>query len=613
MLMPSIFYIDAPTGTFADQLRAAGAAEVIRVWQEQVGKPGRVILEHIDSAYRIKAATILTEGDIANVTPFVAGHGIPLGSKRQQAKALEVGRDLGKFFDYEEEVARRDAWRTALQNMDPQTRKRYLNNPNSSEFEGLPGQPSPDLNLYIAINHFKSASNYNDLLATWLADNDADAFREHLRLFVATFSQTPNVPLASKDDVTQVQMVNPGSGKGVYSVKADALRSGNLSGHWLDEYLKFVGFFTTATPILLQGSKDRKTYVLRPHSIEVQFLAQVMRDFRGPLGFSGGSSLKADIMASLQFTAMFIEYVGRLLHQPDAKNIFDLLVGKRVVDIAEGFDVGFYKDMGSAYATMNLSTINFPNWLEPINTEGEAQKAGGVLKEHIDVIRSIRTRKGDERSDEIDLLQRYREFLSGRDPLLFFDFAAHFGGYALGHMHDNIYIARFTTHGMENLIAMTDGGNALKLTPIVTSSGFKEIAAAIRRATVIAQRLATPRSGYPYEVRYGLGQELLRAAMYPETFIAELSTFIQSYNAESARIDERIAKGTLTNLPQYRRARVTTSAIDEIVRLIDAYPSGVVCKLLIAYGYARDPRAPDDTESKSTEDQSGNDISAIDK
>ncbi|MGH2502228.1 MAG: hypothetical protein ACRDID_06900, partial [Ktedonobacterales bacterium] len=110
-----------------------------------------------------------------------------------------------------------------------------------------------------------------------------------------------------------------------------------------------------------------------------------------------------------------------------------------------------------------------------------------------------------------------------------------------------------------------------------------------------AQYRSTRDRGYPYDVRYGLGQELLRAASYPQEFLATLGAFIQSYNAESARIDERMQKGSLKG--PYGRARVRTDELDEIVRLIDQYGgnSELICKLLVAYGYARDPRATDES------------------
>jgi len=128
------------------------------------------------------------------------------------------------------------------------------------------------------------------------------------------------------------------------------------------------------------------------------------------------------------------------------------------------------------------------------------------------------------------------------------------------------------------------------LTPVVHNEGFREIATAIRQATVLAQYHAARQSGYPYEVRYGLGQDLLRAAAYPTDFLAALSAFIQSYNAENARIDERITKGSLHSS---RRSSVRTDHISAVVELVDQYGSEVICKMLVAYGYARDPRSPD--------------------
>ena len=93
-------------------------------------------------------------------------------------------------------------------------------------------------------------------------------------------------------------------------------------------------------------------------------------------------------------------------------------------------------------------------------------------------------------------------------------------------------------------------------------------------------------------MRYGLGQELLRSAAYPQDFLGALGVFVQAYTAENARIDERIAKKSLHDLrlnpPRQRSAR---QHLDQIVALVDTYGSELICKMLVAYGYARDARA----------------------
>lgn len=87
-------------------------------------------------------------------------------------------------------------------------------------------------------------------------------------------------------------------------------------------------------------------------------------------------------------------------------------------------------------------------------------------------------------------------------------------------------------------------------------------------------------------MRYGLGQELARKARYRQEFIAALSDFLHKYNAENAQV-------MATRPKPYRRA-IQTSDIDEIVQLIDEYGSETVANMLIAYGYARASRDPQD-------------------
>src|SRR5260370_13993684 len=120
-----------------------------------------------------------------------------------------------------------------------------------------------------------------------------------------------------------------------------------------------------------------------------------------------------------------------------------------------------------------------------------------------------------------------------------------------------------------------------------------------------------------YEVRYGLGQELMREAHYPDKFSAALSRFLHQYNAETAREEEKLANKLKRALvPEDRRKNkmrgsVAYTDIDAIVHLIDDFGSEQVCSLLVAYGYARDPHKEslegsaddlvDDTELHSTD------------
>ncbi len=604
--MPQRFFSDNDTGTPADVLKAVGLAEVLQSWLTALGRDDRrVTLQDCGSYYQITLPSAIEQGDIERIEkPFAAGRGKPLVKKSKG----KDGDSVMEGFDYEAEQARRTLYFELRKKLSPADLKRFQRDPEAEEFAHIQANaPHPDLSLYICLNHFKVADAYNGLCKQWLGDS-IGAFRTNLTLLLEMFSSHPNQGNAAsahwdtlakqkqvtgKGTVTLLQVVNPASGKGGNTPKANGLGMGNLDGFWLIEYLKFVGFFTIATPLMIQKSKDRKTYVLHPTRADLSSLREVLERFRA--SFYSSTAVKLDILAALQFTQTLVQRIQQAIERQQFDDPFLALFGDapKITDIGRGFDIAFYKDMGSAYATMNLSTINLPDWLERIASIEAAQGTLAALKEQIDVVRSIKSTKEDEGSEELELLRRYRDFLSGHDSERFFDFAARYGDYSLAKRHRNQWTAQLTTQGMEQLMA--NSKERLKLSPILQNEGFRAIAAAIRRATVIAQYQAARESGYPYEVRYGLGKELLRAAAYPEEFISALSEFLQSYNEENGRIRERMMKGSLSQALRNRRSDVTREHIDEIVKLVDEYGSSeLICKMLVAYGYARDPHTPED-------------------
>jgi hypothetical protein len=612
--MSAVFFSDNDTNTPADALKAIGLAEVLHAWLEKLERDDlSVTITDRGGYYEIRLPSPLEREDIEQIHgPFAVGRGKKLGKKsaeKKSAQADAMTRTIEGFvFDYDEQRAKADNYFQQYRKLSQADQRSFRSHP--EEFPDIQ-PPDPDLSLYGCLNHFKVADAYNTLCQQWQAQDKA-AFQANLLLVLETFARSPNgAPPAQRQgqQVTLLQVVNPVSGKGGNSSKASALGIGNLKGFWLTEYLKFVGFFTIAAPLMVQKSKDRKTYVLRPVTIELSALRDVMQSFRA--SFYSSTAVKMDILAALQFTRELVQYIKRHLEAREkTDSMLALFRGQpRVTDIGRGFDITFYKDMGSAYATMNLATINLPGWLGPISL-ASAQQTLDALSEHMLVVRSIRTAKEDEGSEELDLLRRYRDFLSGHDPERFFDFAAHYGDYYLAKRMRNQRVAQFTTEGIKTLMAQTR--EHLKFSLILENEGFKAIAAAIRQATVIAQRRAASGEGYPFEVRYGLGQQLLRAATYPEEFIGALSEFLHAYNAENARIAERVAKRTLPNISRNRRAAIQIEHIKQIVRLIDEYESSeLICKMLVAYGYARDPYLPEDKAATPAEEDLIEDSPAV--
>ncbi len=617
----SVYYVDKSTGTAADTLLMAGFATMLDQVHYATGHgTPELVIEDSGPYWQIRAGVDLTDDDLERLAPFEL---LRLLITPTQRKALG---EHASGFDYEQQQQQRTRYfelRAALPD-----KYRLPGTNMSSDDPGLQMQldrvaaarPSPELPLFAAINQMKAATSYNDLVQRWqklLAD--VTVFRAHVRLLLRLFRTTPNptdevLPEFAalteqrglgKPDATLLQITNPTTGKGLNRAKADGLTLGGISGFWLFELLKFVGFFAVALPQRIQDSDDRKTYVLRVQEVSYHHLQQIMPEFREVLWQN--SPVKLDILAALYLARLLIEK-----HRDAFKQIADAQRRRHrrhrhsqplLIDLIQGLDVVFYKSLGSAVATMNLSFVALPDWLPLPDTLDEAQRyiarepRPGLLTEHIAIISRLEENKGDEEA----LVQYYRDFLSSRDPLLsaFFAFCRGYASLAMRHLARNEYVPLFSTENLEVLMTARDTQHPQEppLTPILQREGLRNIARAIRESTIRAQYRVAQENDRRYEIAYGLGQELARSLNQRGQFIATLMDFVRRYNAETAREEEKVARdhgGKIT--PEVRRANrlrrlVTTEDVEDLVAVIDEYDHKVVGNLLLAYGYAFDSAA----------------------
>jgi hypothetical protein len=290
---------------------------------------------------------------------------------------------------------------------------------------------------------------------------------------------------------------------------------------------------------------------------------------------SNETSVKQDIVAVLRYGITLLEHM--LEDEDDELASF----GSRLSDLVQGLAVATYQLLSrNSYTTMNISYLGLPDWLPQISHPGDAQRCAEMLREHQQRIMAI----NEEESEGLHLLSQYRDFLSSNEMQPFFAFCTGYSSYLLRSIERKRWMVQpFSTSNMEALLTMSDK----KYKPILENDGFRHIATAIRRSTLslVYQEPGKRR----YDVRYGLGQELQRQARYDDEFLRALGDFVQSYNDETLRVHER----TKGKDPSTRRALVTTHDLEDIVALVDEYGARTICNLLIAYGYAREPRETD--------------------
>lgn len=595
------YYVEKRSGSFADNLVAFGLAYVLHGIAD--GR-ARVTIEDAGPHFTVSCEPPLQEDWVTN-SKFFTGAFMLITLDRKSNQKLIKGTDIrladvaampGIAPDYEqakEDNARYREWRKSVgnqwQHMPP------------------PVEPHPDWELFRAINPSALQAN-NSAAAEWWRGQKI--FAELLKTVLTYASRLPNDEVGAathwvavckqhnispKKEITASQLTNPTQGKGISTTKAVFASPSNLKQFWLIEYLKWVGLRWAGFTRLIKDSKDRKVYVLAPHHLDWEHHLGILEQFR-KLMVGSGSAIQLDALMALRYTKALLEYA----HVSNNLDLFALLFGsgQGIHKTVSGLDSAYYKDLGQSVTMMNIARIGLPMWVQP-QQPADIVRYQAVLDEHIRIVRNLDERRGEQ----YELLRRYRDFLSASDVQALLDFTDAYAGFVI--QRDKL-APQLTVQHLEVIMSSL----APPLSKITQSRGFRNLAYAIRMATVEAHRRNLKRNegkyDVSYEVRYGLGQELLRKAAYRNEFIIALSEFIHDYNAENARKRERYERESGGTRPRGARSDVSMQDIDELLALMDEYGDPqMIASLLVAYGYAsayqRDETyaGADETESES--------------
>lgn len=582
----TIYYVDKTTDTFADTLLAYGITATLDRLLRDNRRPATVRVRDAGSVFAIMSVMDIQPG-FENVDwycdlPFII----------TKSKKTPDGW-LGPSVQYDAERDRNTAYFEARKQLPAEARRPGAtpdSSPALAAFLAME-RPREDWQVIAQVNQMGAISAYAQVLEAWWECQRC--FPDILRLLLTYFAATPNdeiqarlawKELAAKYDlktgetVTPVQVLNPAMGKGINRTKADgANRLGNPDSFWPLEFLKFWGMRIAGTPRIVQatqsggrGPRDRKTYILDPVNITLSTHERVFRAFNASMW--ANTAVKMDVLAALRYTDIFLE-------QWLAGQLADVEWGEEPGDYVNGLTTAFYKDLGSAVALLNLSKIALPRWMRVENSE-QGHLYRDIIEEHRRIISNLK----EKNADEYSLLVSYRNFLSGHDLSALFEFAGAYTTLLMSKMERKEWAPQFLITHLEVLIMNHDN----RLKPILDTSGFQHIATAIRLSTVRPQFFKAKGQSGPYDIRYGLGTELLRQASYPDRFIQALSEFMHAYNQENAQVEERFKEK-----PHVRRPNIATDDIADVVALIDTYGSQTVGNLLVAFGYARESKEPE--------------------
>lgn len=568
------------SGTYADALLAFGLLRLVDRWLQNLPRRWDIVLADVGPDYEIRVldrrGRTLPWPDPRQAAYFSSPAYYILN--RRFTEPPEPGfpsRDVDATW---QRVRTYNEQRTAL------SQKGVKGTDLEQQLRDLEPPPEWQVVALIGSRQMQAITTYNGIVADWAKTRGM--FGEHLaallNLAQGEEGQAWRVwkkqarRAGIRPEVTASQLLNPHQGKGQNQPKVGSIQPGNVRSPWPVEYLKAAGLWEAAFPRMTTDN-DWKVYILAPRQLRLRDLRGVYRKFARALWRerrSDTTALKTDITSVLLFYKTWLEYA---VERQDELG----LQQSRPHTVVHGFYVTQYKLMSAqAYTMLNQSFLHLPTWTDAVTSWEEVKAWRALLDEHLDVIHGV----DENLSDGYDMLKDYRDFVAGNKWEGFFAFTMAYGHYAMQRMDKNRYVPLFTTPHLRRLL-MTEK----RFIPILETEGFRNFAYAIRHSTIIPQSRKARGLDTLYDIRYGLGEEFKRKATVKSEFIAALMNFAQSYNRENAQVLE--SKG------QQMRRDLRTSDIEDMVRLVDQYGSEVVAHLLVAYGYAREPREESEQEA----------------
>lgn len=556
------------TGSYADALIAQGLADLMVEITEQNDIDREIKLVDAGEKYLIKMNPGLKASEMEDWEPSAGYSYLKVKSDDETAPLTAI--------DYEQAKEVEKIYRAALKTIENPKLKGKV----KEQGIELPPEPPRDLPVWKTFNSMRMGSDaYNKL---YLLINVLDDFNELVVAKLASFGW----PLKSASNVKEgelqkvvspLQLFNPVSGKGVNRPKPDSTSPGSLTAKlvdWFEEWMKYRAMHHSMVSYNCgNDGKDTKAMVIAPGEIGASLVKKLRDELLGQRIW-GSTSVWVEIQAAIELTRQLINH-SQELHYEDGMSF----EGARPNNIIKGFYSAYFKNLGTASAVMNLSFIGLPGWL-PINNYQDANDWLEILAEHEKCIKSL----NENKSSDVPLLQKYRDYISTGDIKEFLDFLALYAVHLMQRKAQNKWAQPFTTTNLRRLFM-----NETK--EIIETPGFQNIATAIRKATINAQIRKSMTGKSPFEIRYGLAQNWKRKAKFKGQFIAELADFVQEYNNETARHAE---------LGKEMRKYVTTEDLTQVIELIenDKYGSELVCMLLLAFGYALEPKEDNKGENK---------------
>lgn len=426
-------------------------------------------------------------------------------------------------------------------------------------------------------------SDFGALLAAILEAFDANQ-QPHsgvVQAIATAFKQRSGKNLPKPGSAVKVFL--PTSVQGVNRLKADSNQLGSSQTEdWVLLWLIAAGlmeFGLSERVKVAESTYDWRVVALEPKEISLFDYSRVFKELRQtnpPSGAFGVARFDAETVLKFCRELLNSHPAKSGSSQPDLRSRRGR--GTSIKKLVSGFSGTHFNSKGQVYGVKEVFSLGLPDWIRP-STRQDVDEYQDVLLEHLNVVRSLSAEEGHS-----ELLASYRDFItSSTDDALnqFFRFQVSYADDITKQLADKKARYRPRLFSQTGLDIMTESLSK-DLKRITENPGFIRIARAINSSTIYAGTIKDKEGKeqtLEWDRVYGLAQRLGNCAASKTEFTAELMAFLARYEDENFRLQSRGK--------EVKRIWTRKEDLDQVIMLLDQFPTSLVANLLIAYGFAR--------------------------
>ena len=338
----------------------------------------------------------------------------------------------------------------------------------------------------------------------------------------------------------------------------------NTSETWIKLFLIIIGFYKDFI-FKSMTSGNRLYSVIEPNQIAINKTKEIYSSIESVF-YPGETLEKQNILYLSDLICQLLDNLEMFNSQQKRRSR-----RMRLRNYIKGLKNVYLVDMGQNHVIKNIYDLKVPNWII-LDQEKDKTEFKKVFQEFMDLIKPI-----DDKNEDIKIFQELYNFLTTERVDYLLNYYYYHAVLVMQRLGNDQGAKIYTKRSVKLIMDKLDNVSGEGYSSILEDEGFKSFAKAIRNSTLVPIYHNDKK-----KIKFGLLQDLRRAALNKDTLITKLSEFMADYNNENG------LENFHNNNPM--RSNLTTNDFEKLVNLIDKHDSKIIGNMLLAYGFAKDEK-----------------------